>query len=709
MLTQLSLASEVQIGDFTLDRVQQQLRFQADIVSLEPKVYDVLCYLIIHRERLVPLAELHEQVWKGRVVSDTAVRRTISKLRQVLGDTDSQNPRYVKSVMKRGYQLICPIDVAADNNSTTALPGSLAASQAAVTPVASEDVLKPVPSRLKLPLVWLSLVLLLLITGVAWMLLPRVLPSNQPTDLLPASEMQRLINSPGHKVDLAISSDERYLVFSGSDGASEQWRLFLFDQHSGQVQLLPTPESRAISAVTFVQDDQAIVYVDSQFNKSRMYKLSLHSQQPARILLDNYFTIGGLSYHSKLDSLIFGATREQGDNGHFYRLELQGLQLEQLTFSSSSHVMDYVGSISPDQSQLAVIRFQQDSASIRLQVYQLSTKELVLEHALDQFVSQVSWLDTERILLLNQQGILQTLQLQDGAVTDLPLPAQQQYRRFSLSRSNQLYTIVRPSAERHYIEADWPDRLQMKLFQLGASALDVQYMRHGDGLWLTRQVTDYQLASYDPNSFEEQLVMSHSDFFELIDEHPEESKLLLKSAGRLWMFDVSLDEWQPISVQGQLVERGYFSDSGEHIYFTVSSGGRWLTYRYVLESGLLVQFSRGYRVLYPWQQNFLSITSDGKVFRLNSDLQPEHQYPITFVFDVPYRIQAYNRGLMVSNMQMHQTHLWQFFNDRNDMLAQSFPRSRIHPQLSIAADGGKLIYYSSNQQSDQIYKLSRFE
>lgn len=710
MLTQASLASEVQIGEFTLDRVQQHLRYQGTIITLEPKVYEVLCYLIIHHERLVSLAELHEHVWMGRVVSDTAVRRTISKLRHVLGDKDSQQPRYIKSVMKRGYQLICPIDAVDSNNDTMTASSDLPVPQDADTPIVRPHLLKPASSRIKLSRVWGSVMMLMLVTALAWMWLSKKFPSNHEAAPLPALEMKRLISSPGHKVDLAISSDERYLVYSGTDGASEQWRLFLFDQHSGQVQLLPTPESRTISAVSFVRDDQAIVYVDSQFGKSRIYKLPLNLNQPAQILLDNYFAIGGLSYHSQSDSLIFGATKQQGDNGHFYRLDLHSLQLEQLTFSSSSHVMDYVGSLSADQSQLAILRYQQDTATIRLQIYQLSNKELIHEHELDQFIGQIKWLDADRMIMLNQEGILQTLDVQNATVADLPLPAQQQYRRFALGHSNQLYTIVRPKEERHFIEADWPDRLHMKLFQLGASALDVQYKRNNtDGLWLTRKEHDYQLASYDPTTFEEQFIMSHPEFFQLIDEHPDQAKLLLKSAGRLWLFELSERTWQPISIQGQLVERGYFSDSGDEVLFTVSSGGRWLTYRYVLESGLLVQFNHGYRVLFPWNEQFLSITADGKMFRLDSDLQPEHQYPVTFVFDVPYRIQAYSQGLMVSNMQMHQTYLWQLFDNRNDMIAKSYPRARMHPKVSIAADGGQLIYFSTNQQSDQIYKLSAID
>ena len=101
------LPTQIQLGDFVFDTAQRQLLRADVVIVLEPKVYDLLCYLLLNPQRFVSLAELHQQVWAGRVVTDTAVRRTISKLRVALGDTDSENPRYLKTQMKLGYQLVC--------------------------------------------------------------------------------------------------------------------------------------------------------------------------------------------------------------------------------------------------------------------------------------------------------------------------------------------------------------------------------------------------------------------------------------------------------------------------------------------------------------------------------------------------------------------------------------------------------------------------
>ena len=106
--------SRVRIGDFTIDLTERRVFKSGIELATEPKVLDVLCYLIAQGDRFVSLKELHDNVWVGRVVTDTAVRRTISKLRVLLDDTDAENPQYIKSQMRRGYQLICSVSTETD-------------------------------------------------------------------------------------------------------------------------------------------------------------------------------------------------------------------------------------------------------------------------------------------------------------------------------------------------------------------------------------------------------------------------------------------------------------------------------------------------------------------------------------------------------------------------------------------------------------------
>lgn len=97
------------IGEYTFDSMQQTLIKEDSHFTLEPKCMQVLSYLVEQQPRIVSLEELHNNVWENQIVTDTAVRRVISKLRVALNDNDTKNPKYIKSVMKRGYQLIAEI------------------------------------------------------------------------------------------------------------------------------------------------------------------------------------------------------------------------------------------------------------------------------------------------------------------------------------------------------------------------------------------------------------------------------------------------------------------------------------------------------------------------------------------------------------------------------------------------------------------------
>ena len=60
-------------GDCELDDRRYELRRGGVPRHLEPQVFEVLAYLVRHRDRVVPRAELLDQVWGSRFVTDSAL------------------------------------------------------------------------------------------------------------------------------------------------------------------------------------------------------------------------------------------------------------------------------------------------------------------------------------------------------------------------------------------------------------------------------------------------------------------------------------------------------------------------------------------------------------------------------------------------------------------------------------------------------------
>ena len=114
-------ASLYRFGEFELDAAAGRLRQGKREVELAPKGFQVLAYLIENRERLVPKQELMEALWKDTFVTDDALVQVITALRRALGD-DPEQPRYIRTRPRVGYQFIAPIQPASVPLPSTIVP-----------------------------------------------------------------------------------------------------------------------------------------------------------------------------------------------------------------------------------------------------------------------------------------------------------------------------------------------------------------------------------------------------------------------------------------------------------------------------------------------------------------------------------------------------------------------------------------------------------
>ncbi len=105
------------IGKIEVDPDLCCVRRDGEELHLRPQVYQVLLYLLDHRQRLVSKEELMENVWQGVAVTDDALVQCIVDLRKALGD-DSRQPRFIKTIPKFGYCFIAEVEKAQLNLST---------------------------------------------------------------------------------------------------------------------------------------------------------------------------------------------------------------------------------------------------------------------------------------------------------------------------------------------------------------------------------------------------------------------------------------------------------------------------------------------------------------------------------------------------------------------------------------------------------------
>ncbi len=96
-------------GDIELDTTLFELRRRGVPVPVEPQVFDVLTYLILHRDRVVTKEELLDNVWGDRFVSESALTTRIKTARRAVGD-DGQSQHVVRTIHGRGYRFAATVD-----------------------------------------------------------------------------------------------------------------------------------------------------------------------------------------------------------------------------------------------------------------------------------------------------------------------------------------------------------------------------------------------------------------------------------------------------------------------------------------------------------------------------------------------------------------------------------------------------------------------
>jgi len=116
-----------QSGNFSLDTGSYEFERDGIKQAIEPQVFDLLVYLMENRNRVVTRDELLDNLWDGRIVSESALNGRLKMARKSVGDNGKQQ-RIIKTIHRRGYQFIAGVSTRPDFAHEAASPSSLQAS-----------------------------------------------------------------------------------------------------------------------------------------------------------------------------------------------------------------------------------------------------------------------------------------------------------------------------------------------------------------------------------------------------------------------------------------------------------------------------------------------------------------------------------------------------------------------------------------------------
>src|SRR5215471_5285384 len=142
-------------ADCLLDTQCYLLRRAGQSIRLQPKVFQVLTYLLTHRDRVIPKQELCEQIWPAPTTSDATIENCLKALRHALGD-NGHTQRLIETRYGQGYRFVAVVTMAPEGEAHTATEAVAAlpvpAAVASQAPPASLDVLGPPSASVPLAL-----------------------------------------------------------------------------------------------------------------------------------------------------------------------------------------------------------------------------------------------------------------------------------------------------------------------------------------------------------------------------------------------------------------------------------------------------------------------------------------------------------------------------------------------------------------------------
>src|SRR5262245_38158929 len=92
-------------GDHVLDPARRVLRRGAELIEVEPQVFDLLLHLIRNRDRVVSKDDLLGTIWQGRIVADSTISSRIAAARRAVGDS-ADRPLLIRTIARRGIRFV---------------------------------------------------------------------------------------------------------------------------------------------------------------------------------------------------------------------------------------------------------------------------------------------------------------------------------------------------------------------------------------------------------------------------------------------------------------------------------------------------------------------------------------------------------------------------------------------------------------------------
>lgn len=260
----------MQFGEFTLDDKQARLLCKKKEIAIEPKLFELLLLFVNQPNTIISRQDILDNLWAGSLVTDNAINKLVANLRKVLAD-EPKNPRYIQTVPKRGYRLICEVTLLESLNTTE---------KGQVINDGTSEVNNSIKKRCKRSFQnnAISTAIIALLLLLCSLFLWQVFSDNDKNSNNNRYTME-LTRAHGAEESARMHPDNTHLYYLKKDSADTHYQLWIKNIHTAkikQVDIAKTSINKIIAVVSGLNSDTTnLFYLDKKQNSCGVYQAAL--------------------------------------------------------------------------------------------------------------------------------------------------------------------------------------------------------------------------------------------------------------------------------------------------------------------------------------------------------------------------------------------------------------------------------------------------
>lgn len=279
-----------EFGEFKIDSRRRILTKNNDEIHISAKNFELLLFLLQNEGRILSHNELLDSVWEGTFVEQSNLKKGISALRQILGETPDSS-LYIKTIPRKGYSFVSPVRAYTDEERIHVTATEVFIEEEIIEDDEPIEPAKILPAEKSQAAFWtkygkfILVSLLILSLGALFFAFRGYFYTKKGKRFSAESVKITKLTMDGNCSDASISADGNFILcgYKTDDGATLITRQIWANS---QVQLLPPQKNISFWAYRITPDGNSVFYMlhdNIDGSKDGLYQIPFLGGTPRKI------------------------------------------------------------------------------------------------------------------------------------------------------------------------------------------------------------------------------------------------------------------------------------------------------------------------------------------------------------------------------------------------------------------------------------------